>query len=94
MSENVQSKLIQELKDGYQAIAQQFSLYTLLDRYETLLLEHKPYQWQSDYNVIVAIKKQITLGVAVTEGYTDGGLLKADDGKVHLSDTSCIKLFE
>lgn len=87
------SKIEQALKDGYQALAQQFSLYRLLDRYQMLLIQHKPHEWQSDYNAITKIKKGIEIGTGATEGYTDGGILK-DLDHIEFLQTSCTKLFE
>ena len=87
------SKIEQALKDGYQALAQQFGLYRLLDRYQALILEHKPNEWQSDYNAITKIKKGIEIGTGATEGYTDGGILK-DLDHIEFLQTSCTKLFE
>ena len=88
------NKLVEILKDGYEAIAQQFSLYRLLDRYQALLVEYKPNEWQSDYDVIAKIKKQIEFGAGVAEGYTDGGRLKEIEPQIDILKTSCVKLFE
>lgn len=87
------SKIEQALKDGYQAIAQQFGLYRLLDRYQALLVKHQPHDWQSDYYTVSKIKKSIEIATKTTEGYTDGGLL-TDLDKIELLQTSCTYLFK
>ena len=87
------SKIEQALKDGYQAIAQQFGLYRLLDHYQALLVEHKPYEWQSDYAQVEKIKRGIEHGTYSTYGWTDGGILK-DLDHIEFLQTSPAKLFE
>lgn len=83
-----QNRLAKLLKNGYEAIAQQFGLYRLLDRYQAMLVEHKPKGWQGDYNAIEQIKKQIELSTGATQGYTDCGALQSAP-----LQTSCVKLF-
>ena len=87
------SKIEQALKDGYQAIAQQFGLYRLLDHYQALLVEYKPHEWQSDYALVEKIKRGIEHGTYSTQGWTDGGILKNLD-KIEFLQTSPAKLFE
>lgn len=89
------SKIEQALKDGYQAIAQQFGLYRLLDHYQALLVEHKPHLWQSDYAQVEKIKRGIEHGTYSTEGWTNGGILKnLDINSIEILQTSPAKLFE
>lgn len=87
------TNLEKTLKEGFEALAQQFDFYRLLDQHQAFLVKYKPDGWQDDYNRLTSIKRNVEFGIGLSEGWTIGGYHKPDDDRDFLR-IRCTDLFK